>query len=186
MCKKPSLRRKLKGLSIKLFCKRKKITVSGTPSFSGAWPYISNKGTIELGEQCHFRSFRLHQNISVLAGARLEIGDGSFLNDGVNICASKSIKIGRNAKIGDMTYIFDTDFHQLSPEREIKKASVAIGHNVWIGANSMILAGASIGDNSVIAAGSIVAGQIPANSLAAGTPAKVIKTLNIPNGWLRT
>ncbi|ABV86835.1 acyltransferase [Shewanella pealeana] len=185
MFKKTSLRRKLKGLSIKLFCKRKKITITDTPSFSGAWPYISNKGVIRLGGQCSFRSFRLHQTITVQAEATLEIGEGSFFNDGVNICASQSIKIGRNAKIGDMTYVFDTDFHQLSPDRDVKKASVVIGNNVWVGANSMILAGSSIGDNSVIAAGSIVVGEIPPNCLAAGTPAKVIKSLNIPDGWLR-
>ncbi|MGS0690377.1 acyltransferase [Shewanella sp. 0m-4] len=159
--------------------------MNGTPSFSGGWPNIHNKGAMHLGRQCCFRSFRLHQNITVQAGAFLEIGDGSFFNDGVNICATQSIKIGHHTKIGDMTYIFDTDFHQLTPDREIKKGPVIIGNNVWVGANSMILAGSSIGDNSVIAAGSIVVDKIPPNCLAAGTPAKVIKSLNIPDGWLR-
>ncbi|WP_223296256.1 acyltransferase [Shewanella halifaxensis] len=159
--------------------------IDSIPIFSGAWPEIHNKGIMRIGNQCSFRSFRLRQSITVQTGAILEIGEGSFFNDGVNICATQSIKIGHHTKVGDMTYIFDTDFHQLSPEREMKNAPIIIGNNVWVGANSMILAGSSIGNNSVIAAGSIVVGEIPPNCLAAGTPAKVIRSLNIPDGWLR-
>jgi acetyltransferase-like isoleucine patch superfamily enzyme len=113
------------------------------------------------------------------------MGPGSFLNDGVNICAARSIRIGAHAKIGDMTYIYDTDFHQLSPDNPIRVMPVSIGDNVWIGAMSMILPGAVIGDHSVIGAGSIVTGAIPARSLAVGAPARVVRELNIPVGWLR-
>jgi acetyltransferase-like isoleucine patch superfamily enzyme len=56
---------------------------------------------------------------------------------------------------------------------------------VWVGAKSIILPGSVIGDHCVIAAGSIVTGEIPAKSLVAGTPVRVIKTLNIPDGWIR-
>jgi acetyltransferase-like isoleucine patch superfamily enzyme len=115
----------------------------------------------------------------------LEIGYSSFLNDGVNICATQSVRIGHHAKIGDMAYIYDTDFHEVSPDAPIKHAPVFIGNNVWIGAYSMVLPGAVIGDHSVIAAGSIVTCAIPTKSLAAGSPARVIRTLNVPDGWLR-
>ncbi|MDP3981085.1 MAG: acyltransferase [Chlamydiota bacterium] len=138
-----------------------------------------------MGANCSFRSFRLRQYFTVYKNAELEIGEGSFFNDGVNLGAAQSIKIGHHTKIGDMTYIYDTDFHQLSPEASTKCSPVIIGNNVWIGANSMILPGSVIGDHSVIAAGSIVTGEIPPKSLAAGIPAKLIKTLNIPDDWLR-
>jgi len=138
-----------------------------------------------MGKHCSFRSFRLRPNITVRNGATLKIGDNAFINDGVNICATLSISIGRYAKIGDMTYIYDTDFHETYPGSGIKQAPVCIGNNVWIGANSMLLAGAVIGDHSVIAAGSVVTGEIPAGCLAAGTPARPIKTLDVPEGWIR-
>ena len=115
----------------------------------------------------------------------LEVGDDALFNDGIVLCAAKSIKIGHSVKIGDMVYIYDTHFHQVCPDEPLTEAPVSIGNNVWIGANSMVLAGASIGDHSVIAAGSIVTGAIPARSLAAGTPARVIRTFEVPDGWIR-
>lgn len=175
-----------KALIISWLLERKNIEFDGIPSFSGRWPEIKNRGKILIGVNCTFHSFRLRQHITVYKGAALTIGHSSFLNDGVNICAAKSIRIGRHAKIGDMTYIYDTDFHEVSPDAPIKLAPVSIGDNVWIGAMSIILAGAAIGDHSVIAAGSIVTGEIPARSLAAGSPARVIKTLRMPDDWVRT
>jgi acetyltransferase-like isoleucine patch superfamily enzyme len=170
---------------LKRFLKRRNILSDGIPSFSGLWPDINNEGKLFIGANCSFRSFRLRQHITVRNNAELEIGDNSYINDGVNICATQSIRIGHNVKIGDMVYIYDTDFHAVSPDAPTNHAPVSIGNNVWIGANSMVLAGAVIGDHSVVAAGSIVTGTIPARSLSAGSPARVIRTLNIPDGWVR-
>lgn len=179
------LPRRLKRHIINWFLERKNIRCDSIPSFSGNWPAINNEGKISIGVNCSFRSFRLRQYITVHKNAELEIGYNSFLNDGLNICSTQSVRIGHHAKIGDMTYIYDSDFHEVSPDAPIRHAPVSIGNNVWIGANSIILPGCLIGDHSVIAAGSIVSGEIPAKSLAAGSPARVIKTLNVPEGWLR-
>jgi acetyltransferase-like isoleucine patch superfamily enzyme len=176
---------KFRAPFIKRFLKRNKIAFGGIPFFSGYWPDINNEGKIFIGAECSFRSFRLRQHITVWKNAELEIGNNSFLNDGVNLCATKSIMIGHHAKIGDMTYIYDTDFHQISPDAPTRHAPVLIGGNVWIGANSMILPGAIIGDHAVVAAGSIVTGEIPARSLAIGSPARVVKKLDVPDGWIR-
>jgi acetyltransferase-like isoleucine patch superfamily enzyme len=176
---------RLKLFLLKRFLRRRNIQCDGLPSFAGPWPEINNEGKMSIGANCLFRSFRLRQCITVYRAAELEIGGGSFVNDGVNICATQSIRIGHHAKIGDMAYIYDTDFHEVSPDAPVKHAPVSIGNNVWIGANSMILPGAIIGDHSVIGAGSIVTGHIPAKSVAAGSPARVIKTLNVPDDWLR-
>jgi acetyltransferase-like isoleucine patch superfamily enzyme len=174
-----------KRYAIKRYLHSKNTDLGGIPTFSGAWPVINNDGKISIGEHCTFNSFRLRQHITVTENAELVIGNYVFLNDGVNICSTQSIRIGNNTKIGDMTYIYDTDFHEISPEIPTKKLPVSIGNNVWIGANSMILPGSVIGDHCVIAAGSIVTSEIPAKSLAAGTPARVIKMLDIPEGWIR-
>ncbi len=176
---------RIRNLLFMRYLKRRSIAFFSVPNFSGQWPYINNEGTIIIGANCSFSSIRLRQCIIVRKNAALEIGDSSFVNDGVYICASRSITIGHHAKIGDMVRIYDTDFHEVTPDTPIKRMPVSIGDNVWIGANSIILAGAMIGSHSVIGAGSIVTGEIPASSLAAGSPARVIKFLNVPDGWIR-
>ncbi len=179
------LARRFKLSSWEQFLRSKNVVFENRPSYSGYWPHIENRGAIFLGENVKFRSHRLRHHISALDDAILEIGHNTFLNDGVSICAKKSVIIGNNVLIGDMTSILDSDFHQVSPDMPVKSLPVFIGNNVWIGANSMILAGTSIGDHSVLAAGSIVVGKIPAKTLAAGSPARVVKEINIPDGWVR-
>lgn len=176
---------KLRIFLIRIFLKKNNIEFADVPYFSGPWPDFNNKGKISIGEDCCFRSRRLKQCFSVREKAELIIGHSSFFNDGVNLCATCSIKIGHHARIGDMTYIYDSDFHEISPAIPVKRAPVIIGNNVWIGANSMILPGTVIGDHSVIAGGSIVTGEVPAKSLVGGAPARVIKTLDMPDGWVR-
>jgi acetyltransferase-like isoleucine patch superfamily enzyme len=176
---------RFKTFFIKRTLSLQNVAYESPPIYSGVWPRIKNEGKILLAGNCSFRSFRTRPYITVLKDAVLEIGQGTFMNDGVNLCAKSSIKIGANCKIGDMTYIYDTDFHQVSPQYPTKCAPISIGSNVWIGANSMILAGSKIGDHSVIAAGSIVVGEIPAKTLAAGSPATVIRQLDMPDDWVR-
>jgi acetyltransferase-like isoleucine patch superfamily enzyme len=144
--------------------KRPQITFAAPPRIDGYWPKIINGGTITFGTWCIFRSIRLRQCINAGKDAVLEIGHHGFLNDGVHIAVAQSIKIGNFVKIGDMTYIYDTDYHPVEPARPVKQRPIIIGHNVWIGARSIILAGAEIGDHAVIAAGSVVTGKIPARS----------------------
>jgi acetyltransferase-like isoleucine patch superfamily enzyme len=155
------------------------------PLIEGHWPDITNFGKIVFGARCFVRSFRLRPSITALHDASLDIGANTFFNDGVNICASRSITIGAATKIGDMVYIYDSDFHAVSPAGVVKQKPVLIGKNVWIGAHSIVLAGSSIGDHSVIAAGSIVTGEIPTRSVASGNPARVIKTFDAPDDWVR-
>ncbi|MBO9648293.1 MAG: acyltransferase [Variovorax sp.] len=179
------LQGKLSSIAGMRYLERHGVISDGSVVLSGRWPKVSNEGRMMLGANCELQSFRLRQHFTVRKGAELHIGDQAFLNDGVNVCATRSISIGSHAKIGDMVYIYDTDFHEVAPGMPVRHAPVVIGDNVWIGANSMVLAGATIGDHSVIAAGSIVTDDIPAMSLAAGIPARVIKSLEVPDGWVR-
>lgn len=183
MCK--IVRKIFNKMFLGVVLKRAKVQGAGAVSVAGKLPNFDNSGRITVGRNVFFRAFRIPVTITVHQDAELTLGHDVFINDGVNICAARRISIGSHAKIGDVTFIFDTDFHPVAPDMPMKTAPVTIGENVWIGANCMILAGASIGDHSVIAAGSIVTGPIPAKSLAAGIPARVIKTLDIPDGWVR-
>jgi len=109
-------------------------------------------------------------------------GDGCWINN--NFCAiseGEGIFIGEKALIGSDVRIFDSDFHELSPDKRTggtpKTAKVKIGNNVFIGSDVTILKGVVIGDNTVIANGSIVVKSIPSNVICGGVPAKVLKSL---------
>lgn len=126
----------------------------------------------------------LYQRCILVArdGGELKIGENTGLS-GATVYAKESIEIGRDCLIGANAKIFDTDFHPADPEERLanpnagKRAPVRIGDNVFIGANSIVLKGVSIGSGSVIAAGSVVVKDIPSGVLAGGNPAKVIKEL---------
>jgi maltose O-acetyltransferase len=113
-------------------------------------------------------------------GSVISIGDNTFFSNNVSIVARKHIQIGLSCLIGDNVSIVDADFHEVNPERRRESGHVApvyIGDNVWLGSRVMVLKGVSIGDHSVIAAGAIVTSDIPPRSLAAGIPARVIKSI---------
>lgn len=105
--------------------------------------------------------------------ACIEIGHDSGFS-GVSIVSSCSVKIGSHVMVGAGTRIGDRDDH--SDRLGTKDAPVEIADNVFIGMDCIVLKGVSIGENAVIAAGSIVTKDIPANSVAAGVPCRVIRT----------
>lgn len=110
--------------------------------------------------------------ISVKKGASLMLGSG-FINSNCEIRCSESISIGENVAIAPDVIIRDSDDHQIVGSK--KSPPIKIGNHVWIGTRAMILKGVSVGDNSVIAAGSIVTHDVPSNCLVAGVPAVVKK-----------
>lgn len=103
-----------------------------------------------------------------LEGKPAQIGAFSLIDYGGNI------KIGRNVKIGYGVIILSVSTITGSKNEGIIKKPVIIGNNVEIGSNAVILPGATIGDNSTIGAGAVVLADIPANSIVAGVPAKLI------------
>ena len=169
-----------------LYLRKSKISCKCPPLFSGKWPRFVNKGKIIIGERCVFREFRKGSRFSTLtAGAFLEIGSDCFFNDGVNICATKKIVIKDHCKLADNVMIYDTNFHHIQEGDEIVCAEVVISRNVWIGAGAIILPGVKIGEHSVIGAGSVVTHDIPAKVVAAGNPAKVIRSIECGESWIR-
>ena len=115
--------------------------------------------------------------------ASFVLGDGVGLN-GTSITArSRTIRIGNNTLIAPNVVIVDSDFHEYWPPGGRADApgfehdaDVSIGTNVWIGMRSIVLKGVTIGDGTIIAAGSVVTGDIPSNVLAGGVPARVIRS----------
>jgi maltose O-acetyltransferase len=116
------------------------------------------------------------------ATASIKIEDGVWINNNaVIICERSCISIGANTLIGTEFKVYDSDFHDLQPSHRMagthQCASVSIGKNVFIGCRVMVMKGVVIGDNSVIASGAVVTHSLPANCIAGGVPAKVIRYL---------
>lgn len=113
---------------------------------------------------------------------RIQVGENTTINNNAHIyCNSPFIEIGKNCLIGPQFYCIDSDGHDLDPKKRrggiVKTAPIKIWDNVFIGARVIILKGVEIGENSVIAAGSVVSRSFPKNSVIGGNPAQLIKTL---------
>jgi len=110
---------------------------------------------------------------------RITIGDYCLVCPGVRIGSAGEISIADNCMLASGTYITDADWHDIYNRVSIgKTAPVRIEKNVWIGDSAIICKGVTIGENSIIGAGAVVVDSIPANCVAAGNPARVVKKLD--------
>lgn len=114
--------------------------------------------------------------------AEIVVGNGNAFSNNISIVAMGKITIGDGCLIGDQVAILDCDFHEMDPRKRRSGVGpvrpVTIGDNVWLGSRVMVLKGVSIGDNSVVAAMSVVTKSVPANTLVAGNPAKIIRPIH--------
>lgn len=156
------------------------------------WFRVAGKGSsITIGKrftacsQIRFNSFGIIQRViirTVAPEAKITIGNDVGVS-GCTISASKSISIGDRVLIGSGTAIVDQDAHPLDPDDrrhgvgKIGRAPVVIEDDVFIGARTIVLKGVRIGKGCTIGAGSVVVKSIPPYSIAAGNPAKVIRSL---------
>jgi acetyltransferase-like isoleucine patch superfamily enzyme len=175
------------------------INFQGTVRILGKLPYFKmfKYSRCFIGRNVVFNSDFKNSNTALAYRCKLvmgyegiiQIGENTQLN-GVSITAYKKVVIGRNCQIASATLITDTDFHPVDLiEREkqvsglqysldsVAKQDVIIGDNVWIGWGAIILKGVEIGDNSIVAAGSVVLGKFPRNVIIAGNPAKIVKQI---------
>ncbi|PQV64100.1 maltose O-acetyltransferase [Abditibacterium utsteinense] len=113
-------------------------------------------------------------------GWNIHLGQNFYANFGVVMLDVCEIRIGENVLLAPGVQIY-TAHHPISPEERLTGrelgSPVTIGNNVWIGGNAIILPGVSIGDNSIIGAGSVVTKDVPANVIAAGNPCRVLREL---------
>ncbi|MGA9111869.1 MAG: acyltransferase [Smithella sp.] len=140
-------------------------TVIGTPDRKvrfTVWPVWQGTGKIEIGRCC-------------------------LICPGTRIMSATSITMGDGCMTAQNVSISDADWHDLY-DRSAPVGNtqpVTIGNNVWIGDSAIVCKGVTIGDNAIIGTGSIVVKNIPANAIAAGNPASVIKYLD-PDKPLKT
>jgi maltose O-acetyltransferase len=111
-------------------------------------------------------------------GSQLTVGDRVFANYGLIALDCAPISIGADTQIGPNVQLL-TPTHPVEAAPRLAKiegaAPITIGTNVWIGGGAIVLAGVSIGDNAVIGAGAVVTRDVPANVIAVGNPARVLR-----------
>lgn len=161
---------------------------------------------VRVGESCSFVGlprFRRHPQSRIIIGAKcrfnsspasnllgvnrpcilatltergeIKIGRGCGFSGTVITCATR-ILLGENVRCGANTLIMDTDWHTDDPRAGLD-APVIVEKNVWLGVNVTVLKGVSIGENTLVGAGSVVTRSLPAGVIAAGNPARVIRQL---------
>ena len=124
-------------------------------------------------------SFRVFPPFYTDFGQNITVGKNVFINACCHFQDQGGITLGDNCLVGH-NVVFATLNHGFAPEerQSMLPAPIVVGRNVWIGSNSTILQGVTIGDNSIIAAGSVVTKDVPANAIVAGVPARFIRSIS--------
>lgn len=173
------------NLIMMIRCKIRGINIKAGYKFYGLTTfkkYLNSE--INIGMNCRFRSYATSNLIGInrpciistnMKNAEICIGDNCGFS-GTVIGCFKKITLGDNVRCGANTLITDSDWH-LDDSRVGGPQSVYIHDNVWLGVNTVVLKGVTIGKNSVIGANSLVTKDIPENVIAAGNPCKVLSRL---------
>ncbi|MFZ0928848.1 MAG: acyltransferase [Syntrophobacteraceae bacterium] len=154
--------------------------------FNGLPVFRRHPGSsITIGAGCKFNSSHTSNLIGVnrpciistlTEGARVHIGPNCGFSGTVVGCATR-IVLGEKVRCGANTTITDTDWHTDHP-RTGPDAPVTIEKGVWLGVNVTVLKGVTVGENTLVGAGSLVTHSLPANVVAGGVPAKVLKEID--------
>jgi acetyltransferase-like isoleucine patch superfamily enzyme len=145
--------------------------------------------TVTIGDDCTIRGM-----IRCESGGSVEVGNTVYIGDDVNISAQEHITIGDVTLIGHGVHVFDNDTHPTDPQaREahfrailassdesrivIEAKPIRIGRACWLGFNSCVMKGVTIGDGAIVAAHAVVVSDVPPGSVVAGNPAQIVKTL---------
>jgi len=183
---------KLKNIHEESNINKAKIKFSkvGNNFFVGKNSSIKNHQYISIGDNFaasdRFRMEAIDKYEGQLFTPKIQIGDNVSFNTDIHIGCIHSVIIGNNVLFASRIYI--SDHHHGEPTAEmlvmppakrplVSKGAVIIKDNVWVGEGVAIMPGVTIGENSIIATNAVVTKDVPANCVAAGVPAKVIKTI---------
>ena len=153
------------------------------------WPLHGNvleafrDGRLEMGEHTLLEP---HVWLTAQDPARIRIGSGTFLNIGVMVAAVELVEIGDHCMFANGCFVSDGNHRFDQPDRPVPwqgfttKGPTRVGDNVWCGAHVVITSGVTIGERCVIGSNSVVTEDLPPFSVAAGAPARVLRTIEYP------
>ena len=130
--------------------------------------YLYRRIGMKVGKGCVIR-----RGVYLGSPNELEVGEGSFVGRASLYCTG-GVKIGRNVNVSDGVVIITAKHDVNSPSFEANYEPITIGDWAWIATNAIVLAGVTIGEGAVVAAGAVVTKDVPAYSVVGGNPAKVI------------
>jgi acetyltransferase-like isoleucine patch superfamily enzyme len=130
--------------------------------------YLYRRIGMKVGKGCVIR-----RGVYLGSPNELELGDGSFIGRASLYCTG-GIRIGKNVNVSDGAVIITAKHDVNSPKFEAKYEPITIEDWAWITTNAIVLAGVTIGEGAVVAAGAVVTKDVPAYSIVGGNPAKVI------------
>lgn len=121
---------------------------------------------------------RVFAPLHINYGPGVSFGDDCFLNFGCTLLALGSITIGDGAFVGPHC-VLATEYHPEDPasRHSLLTKPIVVGRNAWLGANVTVLAGVTIGDNAIVAAGSVVTKDVPPDTIVAGVPARIVRQI---------
>lgn len=151
----------------------------------GHRPRLLIKGSLIIGDHVNMRCDAAPVWIEVRRGATLILSDRTLLNTGATMICHNTITIGPSSRIGPDCVLCDTNFHPVHEGDLPHVAPIRLGRNVWLGRGVIVLPGVTIGDNAVVAAGSVVFSDIPACEVWRGNPAVHLKDVRCSPTFVR-
>jgi acetyltransferase-like isoleucine patch superfamily enzyme len=142
---------------------------------------IGRNATLHIGRWAwigHGSKIRVHEG-------EVRIGAKTVMGQECTISAYQHVSIGSECIVADRVMLIDFDHGAVEVERPIRlqgiyKRDVRIGHNVWIGYGACVLRGVTVGDNAILGTSAVVTGDVPANAVVGGIPARVIRMREAP------
>jgi acetyltransferase-like isoleucine patch superfamily enzyme len=177
------------GMKSKLYCEqllRYRCTVGKNVTIDRQVPYIYGHGRIEIGDGVHIGNRNTWVvGLKVYDDPVLMIGNHTTLGYMNAISVAQKVIIGNNCLLAGEIKIFDNNSHPVDPQKRknrdvMEKSDVApviIEDDVWIGTNSLIMKGVTIGKGAVVAAGSVVTTTVPPYTVVGGNPARPLKVI---------
>ena len=181
--------------SKKIFAQKTAVDISDITLFGGANVHNTGpKENIVIGKHCTIAAL-----LEAKHGGKIVIGNNLYIGPGSIIQSKESVTIKDNVVVGPNVTIMDNNNHPVDPEMRLKMSAcedffkddlwswkyaeskpIVIEENVWLGRDSRIMKGVTVGKGSIVALGSIVTKDVPPYTVVAGNPAKVVKNLTPP------
>lgn len=142
------------------------------------WPLVTNPD-VEAGSE--FLVWSHYRRTHIGGTGPIRFGDRVFLNAGAVVLSYVSIEIGDDVALASEVFVTDSDNHPIGGA-PVREAPIRIEDGAWVATRAIVLPGVTIGSRSVVAAGSVVTRDVPPDTLAAGVPARAVRTIEYPPG----